>query len=181
MAYAPSILIVGVNKTGKTNRAIQLMLEYSNLHSSNPIYFCHPYGYSILTHPNKDVLNIKNLIEIHARDGEKVLKPLLGVKNCMIVLDEAKVYTSYRKEAKLLRDLLTQRANYNVTVVIVHHTLREIQGFEYAMSNILYLFRSPEPYNRLRDRIPTNLTRDIIEKAASLERNVYMRLAYNPQ
>ena len=162
-------LVIGTTGTGKTTFCKETIKDYlSEYDNDYKIVVIDPQG-TFPIHPNKRIIKPKIDIRKDQIGGKNTWDYLDSIYNSLIVIDDTRIIFQ-DWGGKDIYQLGINRRHHNNDLIMIFHSLNAVQRLVYTVVNYVYLFRINENWDTVRNKVPSQITEKIFDRANKLEK-----------
>ncbi|MEM4255663.1 MAG: hypothetical protein QXR53_05055 [Candidatus Norongarragalinales archaeon] len=150
--------------TGKTSLLVKKAREYVDK-TGNYVYILDPQG----TFPVPEGYKSKfRFVKLDAHNMRAVFEYICTLKDAMIILDDARIYTDYANT--YLLDLCINHRHRNIDVFIVYHTLYDVNKKLWQFAAHCYVFRVQDTWAEVKRRTSLAMDEQLFNQIKTLEK-----------
>jgi hypothetical protein len=147
-----SIILVGINKTGKSTKVKEFLKKVKNKDS----LFIYDYNNEY-----------RELFPYPFIDFEEFTEKALQLNNAVVVFEEATAFLNNRSFNDHVNKLLVFRRHKKNTLFFVYHSLRSIPTYIYEKSNYIFIFKTNDPPGLSAKELKDDRIEDIMNRVKS--------------
>jgi len=167
-------LVAGIMGAGKSTLTKVLAEKYCANYPERRVIIVEPHRnrFPKFLHNKTNIIDRINITEAENRK-ENPLKKLAEAKHCLIILDDAYLYTDYR--SKEIQDIAVLSRHNQCYVIAVYQSLNLIPPRLYPLAKYISIFRLNEQMKNLKAALGF-ITENHLSYAQTLKRGEYLHL-----
>lgn len=134
------IINVGRPKTGKTTRAKKILQSFVADFRKNDL---------IVYDVNNEYRDFYNESFL---PYDEFIKKLVGVKNKILLFEEATIFFSSRSEEKIIKELMVRKRHDNNIIILNFHSIRSIPRYIFDLADYIILFKTNDTLKVVKDK-----------------------------
>ena len=159
-------LVIGTTGTGKSTLCSKAALLFKEKHPKLNVFILDPQ----YTFPNKEALVKKGIVLApcsNLMSASEIIEPL---KNGLCIIDDSRLIFD-NDRARELNNLCISKRHLNLNIMIIFHSLADVQPKIFQVTDGIFFFKVKDSWERVRNKMPYQITEDIYVKATKLQNN----------